>query len=852
MKKNKTIYGFLTLLLAAFLGLQVNAQTSCPGFKTFTQGGWGSKPSGSNPGTFLNANFAANFPAPTYLTVGCTNKLQLTSAAAVRAFLPNGTTPAVLPAGTSVNKTKTNFSNVLAGQLVALTLNLRFDNNIASFGSSTTNLKDLVIASGPFIGKTVQFLADNANMIIGGCPGFFPKTLSEYTTAIDNVNKNYDNGTNTRSFLACPLVLSCSTSPVLCFGASTGSMTVSTSGGLAPFTYTWTNAVAGNVPTANNLPAGTYTVTVSDASGQVKSTFCTITQPTLLVASASTGTILCNGGTTTVDVSATGGTAPYTGTGSFTVGAGSYTYTVTDANNCSKQVSVEVSEPSLLIPSASSGTILCNGGTTEVTVTATGGTAPYTGTGSFTVGAGSYTYTVTDANNCSKQVSVEVSEPTVLVASDEHTNVICYEGSTGSLSISIDGGTSPYSVSFNGGDYVSATSPADYSDLTAGSYTWSVKDANGCKANGTTSIEQPETAITATTNVTDCSDCTEGTCNGIVEVLVEGGVAPYSYAWTINEESSSETSSVLQSICAGSMVGVLISDANGCYTVNGAETTAIYVEISCITTECGQHKTFTQGGWGAMPNGNNPGVYLHANFDEAYQSGLTIGCGSNTLSFYSAQSITDFLPEGGTPNALPTLSVLTGQLLAAELNIGFDAYDANFGNSGVALGAMYTDANGFEGLTVSEIVAIANQVIGGCSSDYSFASLNSVLTIINENFDNGTQDNGHLICYYTPSNSVARLIANSTNDVNSTVQTSEIYPNPAVSNATFNVIGNAGDNVTVSLYDLTGRVLFTQNSTLSEGVTPMNINVDGIAAQQCVVRILIGNQVISKMLSVQH
>ena len=520
MKKNKTIYGFLTLLLAAFLGLQVNAQTSCPGFKTFTQGGWGASPSGGNAGTFLDANFAANFPAPTYLTIGCTNKLQLTSAAAVRAFLPNGTTPAVLPAGTSINKTKTNFSNVLAGQLVALTLNLRFDNNISSFGSSTTNLKNLVIASGPFIGKTVQFLADNANMIIGGCPGFFPKTLSEYTTAIDNVNKNYDNGTNTRSFLACPLVLSCSTTPVLCFGASTGSMTVSTSGGRAPFTYTWTNAVAGNVATANNLPAGTYTVTVSDASGQVKSTFCTITQPTLLVASASVGTILCNGGTTTVNVSATGGTAPYTGTGSFTVGAGSYTYTVTDANNCSKQVNVVVSEPSVLVLSASAGTILCKGGTTEVTVTATGGTAPYTGTGSFTVGAGSYTYTVTDANNCSKQVSVEVSEPTVLVASDEHTNVICYEGSTGSLSISIDGGTSPYSVSFNGGDFEFASSPANYSNLVAGNYSWSVKDANGCGANGSSTIEQPETAITATTNVTDCSDCTEGTCNGIVEVLV--------------------------------------------------------------------------------------------------------------------------------------------------------------------------------------------------------------------------------------------------------------------------------------------------------------------------------------------
>ena len=100
-----------------------------------------------------------------------------------------------------------------------------------------------------------------------------------------------------------------------------------------------------------------------------------------------------------VNGTATGGTAPYSGTGSFTVGAGSYTYTVTDANGCSTTTSITVSEPTALSASSSQGaSILCNGGTTTVTVSATGGTAPYSGDGSFTVGAGSYTYTVTDAN----------------------------------------------------------------------------------------------------------------------------------------------------------------------------------------------------------------------------------------------------------------------------------------------------------------------------------------------------------------------------------------------------------------------------------------------------------------------
>ena len=578
-----------------------------------------------------------------------------------------------------------------------------------------------------------------------------------------------------------------------------------------------------------------------------KTVSVTVGEPSLLVPSASAGVILCNGGITEVTVSATGGTAPYSGTGSFTVAAGTYNYTVTDANNCSKTVSVTVGESSLLVPSASAGVILCNGETTEVTVSATGGTAPYAGTGSFTVAAGTYTYTVTDANNCSKTVSVTVGEPSLLVANSDKTNVSCYGESNGSASISFNGGTVPHTVSFNGGDYVTATSPADYANLPAGSYSWSVKDTNGCEVNGSVTIEQPETAITATTNVIHASDCEVGTCNGSVEVLVKGGVAPYAYSWTINGDASAEATFMLQNICAGSLVGVTITDANGCFIVKES------VEISCKKKEeCGQNKTFTQGGWGAIPNGGNPGVYLHANFDAAYPNGLTIGCENNTLSFYSAQAITDFLPKGGTATSLPTLSVLTGQLLAAELNIGFDAYDSNFGSSDVALGAMYTNVDGFEGMTVSEIVSIANQVIGGCSSAYSFAELNSVLTIINENYDNGNQDNGHLSCTYIISSSNAGLSDNLTTAVTITIQTSEIYPNPAVSNATFNISGNAGDQVMVSIYDfITGRALYTQNSTLSEGLTPININVDGIAAQLCIVRIVFGNQIISKKLYIQ-
>src|SRR5436309_1072074 len=109
----------------------------------------------------------------------------------------------------------------------------------------------------------------------------------------------------------------------------------------------------------------------------------TITEPNALVPDSSATAILCHGGNSTVTVSATGGTAPYTGTGMFSHAAGTYSYTVTDSNGCMAATSGTITEPNALIPSSSATPILCNGGNSTVTVSATGGTAPYTGTGMF-------------------------------------------------------------------------------------------------------------------------------------------------------------------------------------------------------------------------------------------------------------------------------------------------------------------------------------------------------------------------------------------------------------------------------------------------------------------------------------
>lgn len=182
-----------------------------------------------------------------------------------------------------------------------------------------------------------------------------------------------------------------------------------------------------------------------------------------------------------------------------------------------------------------------------------------------------------------------------------------------------------------------------------------------------------------------------------------------------------------------------------------------YCKQNCPPTDCGLLRTQTQGGWGAKPSGNNPGTYLHANFAAAFPSGLQVGCNSGyTVKFTNAQAITNFLPAGGeaavlTANATNPAdksikNVLIGQLTALTLSVGFDTYDANFGSGGQKLGDMYIGSGTFKGKTVSQFLAIANDVLGGCSNAYKASDVNETASKINENYVDGNINNRYLLC----------------------------------------------------------------------------------------------------------
>jgi hypothetical protein len=214
------------------------------------------------------------------------------------------------------------------------------------------------------------------------------------------------------------------------------------------------------------------------------------------VASSSNTPILCNGGSSTVTVSATGGTPPYQGTGTATRSAGTYSYTVTDANGCTATTTGNITQPSVLNASSSKTAILCNGGSSTVTVSATGGTAPYSGTGTFTRSAGTYSFTVTDANSCTSTTTGTITQPSALSLSLQVG--ACSSGTNGSITATFSGGTGTYQAKIDNGAYAAATSPKTFTGLAPGSHTITVKDANGCTTSKSTTVASCQTFCSLT------------------------------------------------------------------------------------------------------------------------------------------------------------------------------------------------------------------------------------------------------------------------------------------------------------------------------------------------------------------
>jgi len=366
-----------------------------------------------------------------------------------------------------------------------------------------------------------------------------------------------------------PINVAISTQPVTCANGTNGAVNINVSGGTPPYSYNWSS---GN---GSNLPAGNYTVTITDSHNCTKVESFVVTEPDPLSAIPNQNNLLCfedNSGTASVQVS--GGTPQYTYQWTNNVSTtntainlafGTYEVTITDSNGCTLIQTFNITQPAPL--AISSQTIIhptcynyCNG---SISINVTGGTAPYSYLWSNNntqpvnqqLCAGIHTVTVTDANGCTIIQSYTLNNPPELQATiSSYNNLLCYNQCTGSATAYALNGTPPYTYNWSNN---TNNNPAV--NLCSGNYTVTVYDALGCSTTTSVSISQPPQLVAQVANTIE-TVCF-GECNGTAIINTTGGTAPYTYQWS----GIPSLTNVNDQLCAGTFY-VTVTDVNNCST----------------------------------------------------------------------------------------------------------------------------------------------------------------------------------------------------------------------------------------------------------------------------------------------
>jgi len=349
---------------------------------------------------------------------------------------------------------------------------------------------------------------------------------------------------------------------VTCFGFNNGMAEAMPMSGTPPYTFQWAHG-----PTTkkiSNLAPGTYSVVVSDASGCIALHNVTITEPPALTASATTTNALC-GLSGTAQVTASGGTAPYSvlwSTGAttltITVPAGTYTVTVTDANACaiSATATVSVSGNALNVNATPQSNAGCTiGGSAQATANGGSGNYAYVwdngqmNATANNLSAGIHKFTVTDVTTgCMGTGSVTIpAAPLLTAAANLQTNATCTVG--GSAQAVGTGGTPPYTYKWDNGQLTQAAT-----NLGAGPHNVTVTDSKGCVAVAAVSIGQSQGPSVTAAPLTSAT-CTAG---GSAQATASAGSSPYTYLWDNNQ-----TTVIATNLTPG-VHKVTVTDANGC------------------------------------------------------------------------------------------------------------------------------------------------------------------------------------------------------------------------------------------------------------------------------------------------
>ena len=429
---------------------------------------------------------------------------------------------------------------------------------------------------------------------------------------------------------------------VTCFNVCNGTAIATVTNNVGPVSYVWTGGASPvSSQTLTSACAATYTVLATDQNSCTASVQVTITQPTQVTANiSSTGSVTCFGGNNGFAVvTPGGGTGPfsYTWTPNGTINAatassltaGSYVATVADGNGCIATATAIITQPAAFTTTLTTTNVKCNAacdGTGNVAFSGGVGVPTFSWMPGLQAGnsvnnlcAGAQSVIVTSNGSCVNVITFTLTEPAPLTSVTTASPSNCGQAN-GNMSSVVGGGTSPYSYLWCNGVTTLANN-----NVFAGACTFTVTDANGCKAFSSglvNDIAGPIVSITSQTNVS----CFNGN-NGAATTTISGGVGTYNISWSptlYNTQSVSTFTAGLHNIT--------VTDAAGCVgtaSVLITQPTQLVSAIGTVTNVAcfGQ----TNGAASMLVNGGVPN-YTYTWTPSVQTSSLMVGVGANSYT----------------------------------------------------------------------------------------------------------------------------------------------------------------------------------------------------------------------------
>lgn len=466
-----------------------------------------------------------------------------------------------------------------------------------------------------------------------------------------------------------------------CSGTCDGNITLLVTGGVEPFTYTWSPAPATGqgASAAFGFCPGNVSVSIADANGCTLDRTFTITEPQPLQVSVSTTQSTCPNCDGTASATVTGGTGPYTF--SWMQGAtevstdqaptdlcgGLYELTVRDANACTTQIMVQIQDSNAEVLDPVDGATLCvnlcdGEVSVDFTCSAPTCTVQWTDVDGNVLAANSqsltglcpgiYTAQVTNGNGCVSLVDAVVTPSTSIIPNLSTTPASCAGVCDATATVGPVGGVAPYTFTWDPQPGGGQSTP-QATGLCAGVYTVLIEDASGCDTTVNVLILEP-TPLDQQAVITDAS-C-NGTCDGSIVVTPSGGTGPYTFLWT-PVPSNGQGSNGAFDLCAGDHT-LLVTDANGCTlerTWTVAEPTPLALTAGSISSECGvcNGEAFVEASGGTAP-------YLYLWTQNATIFGTTDSLEALCAGFYAVR-VTD--AAGCADSLLVPVQDLNGEVL---------------------------------------------------------------------------------------------------------------------------------------------------------------------------------------------